>query len=69
VDVFTPPEDAVANPFVYAGKAHAELVAEHAGALVVTYANNSFTFGDLFAAENAQTLYWPHVAEIELSRR
>jgi hypothetical protein len=69
VDVFTPPESAAPNAFVYAGKAHPELVAAEAGALVVTYADNSFTFNDLFDPAKAQTLYWPHVAELRLRAR
>jgi hypothetical protein len=35
--------------------------------LLVTYADNSFTFGDLLDPARAATLYWPHVAEIVLS--
>src|SRR5262249_42558186 len=42
-DVFRPPEDDVADPFVYAGKAHPFLSGP---GLVVTYADNSFTFSD-----------------------
>lgn len=68
-DVFTPPESMAANAFVYAGKAHPELVGERAGALVVTYADNSFTFADLFDPAKASTLYWPHVAELTLRAR
>jgi hypothetical protein len=34
--------------------------------LVVTYADNSFTLGDLFDPARAATLYWPHVVEIVL---
>jgi len=52
--------------FVYAGKAHPMLVGK---GLVVTYADNSFTFGDLFDPARAATLYWPHVVEIVLDTR
>jgi hypothetical protein len=65
--VFTPPEDAEPNPFVYAGKGHPMLTTHEPGAnLVVTYADNSFTFSDLFDPSRAATLYWPHVAELAL---
>jgi len=62
-DVFTPGENDVAAPFVYAGKAHPFLTGP---GLVVTYADNSFTFSDLFDPARAQTLYWPHVATLSL---
>ena len=65
--VFTPPEDDEPNPFVYAGKAHPMLTTHEPGAnLVVTYADNSFTFSDLLDPARAQSLYWPHVAELAL---
>jgi hypothetical protein len=63
VTVFTPPESSADHAFVYAGKAHPMLVGK---GLVVTYADNSFTFGDLFDPARAATLYWPHVVEIVL---
>ena len=67
LDVFTPPESAAPNAFVYAAKAHPTLVTHTPGAtLVITYANNSFTFSDLLDPANASTLYWPHVAELAL---
>lgn len=67
-DVFTPPESSVEDPFVYAGKAHPHLRGP-TGGLVVTYADNSFTFADLFDPARADTLYWPHVAELTLTPR
>jgi hypothetical protein len=66
-DLFTPPESQVANAFVYAGKGHPSLTTHTPGAtIVVTYADNSFTFSDLFDPAKAATLYWPHVAELVL---
>jgi hypothetical protein len=62
-DVFTPPESSVDDAFVYAGKAHPQLVGPN-GELVVTYADNSFTFADLFEPDT--TLYYPHVATLSL---
>ena len=67
-DVFTPPEARAANPFVYAAKAHPELVAP-GGALAVTYATNSFTFGDLFTPQGQQGLYWPRFVRLDLTPR
>jgi hypothetical protein len=57
--------------FTYAGKAHAELdpnaqSSDYRYDLVVTYADNSFTFADLFDPANEQTLYWPHFVRIQL---
>jgi hypothetical protein len=64
-DIFTPPEAEVPNAFVYAAKAHPTLSGP-AGGMLITYADNSFTFGDLFDAAKSATLYWPHVAELVL---
>lgn len=66
VDVFTPPESMAPDAFVYAGKAHPELSSGAGGGLVVTYADNSFTFADLFDPARADTLYWPHFARLVL---
>jgi hypothetical protein len=63
VDIFTPPESNVPDAFVYAAKAHPMLPGP-AGGIVITYADNSFTFGDLFDPAKAGTLYWPHVAAL-----
>lgn len=63
VDIFTPPESEVDDAFVYAAKAHANLPGP-GGGILITYADNSFTFADLFDASKATTLYWPHVAEL-----
>ncbi len=67
-DVFTPPESEVDDAFVYAGKAHPHLRGP-TGGLVVTYADNSFTFADLFDPARADVLYWPHTAELHLRAR
>jgi len=66
-DVFTPPESKVDNAFVYAAKAHPTLMGPDGGFLI-TYADNSFTFADLFDPIKAAALYWPHVAELLLSQ-
>jgi hypothetical protein len=64
VTVFTPPESSEPNAFVYAAKAHPMLTTGMG--LLVTYADNSLSFGDLLDPARAATLYWPHVAEIVL---
>lgn len=66
-DVLKPPESNVANAFVYAGKAHPQLRGAD-GSIPVTFADNSFTFTDLFDPAREQTLYWPHVVRLVLSR-
>ena len=52
---------------IYAGKAHPQLRAAD-GSIPMTFADNSFTFQDLFEPARADTLYWPHVAHLRLSR-
>lgn len=59
---FKPPESMVANPFVYAFKAHPELDAGEFD-LVITYATNSFEFTDLFT-EEGNDLYRPRFARL-----
>jgi hypothetical protein len=63
--IFEPPESQVEDAFVYAAKAHPQLGTGNE--LVVTYADNSFTFADLFDPAKRDTLYWPHVARITLT--
>lgn len=63
VDIFTPPESNVPDAFVYAAKAHPMLPGS-AGGDLITYADNSCTFADLFDPAKATTLYWPHVAAL-----
>jgi hypothetical protein len=65
-DVYTPPESRGPKPFVYAAKAHPELTAPN-GDLVVTYATNSFDFGDLFTPDGVLHLGWPRFVRIPRS--
>lgn len=65
-EVFTPPESRGSRPFVYAAKAHPELAAP-GGDLVVTYATNSFTFGDLFTPSGSASLYWPRFVRLRVT--
>lgn len=64
--VFTPPESGGSRPFVYAAKAHPEVTAP-GGELVVTYATNSFTFGDLFTPAGSASLYWPRFVRLRVT--
>jgi hypothetical protein len=65
-DLLTPPESMVNEPFVYAAKAHPQLRTSEAG-IALTFADNSFTFADLFDPAREPTLYWPHVVELTIS--
>jgi hypothetical protein len=64
VTVYRPPESDGPRPFVYAAKAHPELIGPREQDLVVTYATNSFDFGDLFGDRGALDLYWPRFVVI-----
>ena len=55
-----PPESDGANAFVYAGKAHPELLGAD---LVLTYVANSFEFADLFSDPS---LYYPRFVRLTL---
>ena len=68
VEIYRPPESDGPHPFVYAAKAHPELVGPATADLVVTYATNSFEFGDLFTPEGQQSLYWPRFVLVSVRR-
>ncbi len=68
VVVYRPPESEGPRPFVYAAKAHPELVGPDAADLVVTYATNSFEFGDLFTQQGARSLYWPRFVLVRVGK-
>lgn len=68
VVVYRPPESDGPQPFVYAAKAHPELVGVEADDLVVTYATNSFEFGDLFTQQGENSLYWPRLVLVHLGK-
>jgi hypothetical protein len=59
LEVYRPPESDEPRVFVYAAKAHPQLVAPDAADLVITYATNSFEFSDLFTPQGERELYWP----------
>ncbi len=62
-EVWTCPEPAAKKGyFAYAGKAHPEL--SSGNELVLTYAVNSFQFGDLFSDPS---LYWPRFVKVKLA--
>ncbi|WP_432798374.1 DUF4185 domain-containing protein [Poriferisphaera sp. WC338] len=57
--IYTPEEGGEKNIFVYAGKAHPELVTDEADDVYLTYATNSFDFWELFNDEYKGWLYYP----------
>ena len=67
VQVYRPPESDGPRPLVYAGKAHAELAGPDAADLVVTYATNTWDFGEQFTPEGARTLYWPRFVLVRIA--
>jgi hypothetical protein len=66
--VYRPPESDGPRPFVYAAKAHPELVGPDAADLVVTYATNSFEFADLLTVQGEQSLYWPRFVAVRVGK-
>ena len=68
VVVYRPPESNGPRPFVYAAKAHPELVGPKAADLVVTYATNSFNFADLFTKQGERFLYWPRFVVVQVGK-
>ena len=68
VVVYSPPESDGPQPFVYAAKAHPELVGPEAADLLITYATNSFNFGDLFTEEGRNSLYWPRFVVVQVGK-
>jgi hypothetical protein len=61
--VFRPPESDGPSAFVYAGKAHPELTTDD-GALVVTYAANTFAGFETLIADTS--LYFPRFVKLRL---
>jgi len=69
VVVYRPPESDGPRPFVYAAKAHPELVGPEPMDLVVTYATNSFESADLLTVEGEQSLYWPRFVAVRIGKQ
>ena len=64
IEFWTCPEPATKQGyFAYAGKAHASL--SSGDELLITYAVNSFQFGDLFSDPS---LYWPRFVRVKLAK-
>jgi hypothetical protein len=59
--IFRPPESDLPGAFVYAGKAHPEISGPGPGDLVVTYAANAHSFGDLVANDS---FYYPRFVRV-----
>jgi len=68
LEVYRPPESDNPRPFVYAAIAHPELRGSDPADLLVTYATNSFEFGDLFTQYGSQHLYWPRVIKLKIDQ-
>ncbi len=66
--LYRPLESDGPRPFVYAAKAHPELVGPDPADLVVTYATNSFESADLLTEQGEQTLYWPRFVTIRIGK-
>lgn len=66
--VYRPPESDGPRPFVYAAKAHPELVVPIASGLIVTYATNSLELADLLTPQGASSLYWPRFVVVRLEK-
>ena len=64
--IYRPPESNAPRPLVYAAKAHPELRGPSENDLLITYATNSFVFGDLFTPEGQRFLYWPRFVILRL---
>lgn len=62
IEVYRPPESDRKDAFVYAGKAHPELLGAD---IIATYASNSFDFGKLVSDT---TLYYPRFVRINCGR-
>ena len=65
VEIYRPPELEMPRPFIYSAIAHSELTAPDPAGLIVTYATNSFEFGDLFTEHGRKHLYWPRVITVK----
>lgn len=67
--VYRPPESNGPRPFVYAAKAHPELVGPEHADLVVTYVTNSFECADLLTVQGERTLYWPRFVAVRIGKQ
>jgi hypothetical protein len=69
VTVYRPPESDGPRPFIYGAVAHPELIGPSPGDLIITYANNSFEFGDLLTEYGSKHVYWPRVLTVRVDAR
>ncbi len=68
-EIYRPPESDGPRPFVYSAIAHPELKGPEDGDLIVTYATNSFEFGDMFTEYGKKHLYWPRVMTVKVGNQ
>ena len=69
VEIYRPPELDAPRPFIYSAIAHPELQAPNSADLIVTYATNSFKFGDMFTEYGSKHLYWPRVITVRVGNQ
>lgn len=69
IEIYRPPESDGPRPFVYSAIAHPELEGPDLGDLIVTYATNSFEFGDMFTEHGSKHLYWPRVITVGIGKQ
>lgn len=69
VEIYRPPELDDPRPFIYSAIAHPELQGPYSADLIVTYATNSFEFGDMFTEYGSQHLYWPRVITVRVGNQ
>jgi hypothetical protein len=66
VEIYRPPELGGSRPFIYSAIAHPELQSPDSADLIVTYATNSFEFGDMFTEYGSKNLYWPRFITVKV---
>lgn len=64
--VYRPPESDGPEPFVYAAKAHPEIMGPEESDLVITYATNHFDFNKVVTPEGCAGLYWPRAVCVRI---
>ena len=69
LEIYHPPELSGSRPFIYGAIAHPEIQGPDSADLIVTYATNSFEFGDMFTEYGSKHLYWPRVITVKVGNQ
>ena len=69
LEIYRPPELSGSRPFIYSAIAHPEIQGPDSADLIVTYATNSFEFGDMFTEYGSKHLYWPRVITVKVGNQ